>query len=129
MDKVIENIEKCASLPANWNYDGSVPTKPEVTAAALELHAMASEFGLDGNAFPWPNGNITLCYYKYPGTEDVICAEIALYLVDGNIEMHLCVEQGYGDKFKTLHENEDASLEDIKNALYCMKNDMSEGWY
>ena len=129
MDKMLEKIEECANLPKNWGHDASIPTKPEITKAAKELHAMASKFGLYGNAFPWSNGNLNMCYYVNLNTEDVTCTEIELHLINGNIEMYLCVEKGYGSDYTTLYEKDDATLEDVENALYCMKNRLGRDWY
>ena len=117
-DPLLTKLDKLASLPAGWHYGDGSPTRHEVTTTAISLYHQMAKFGLKADAFPWPNGSLSLVFYSGD-----MCVEINIHSQD---EWDLIVEKGYGFEYDEIHDVSDASLEDIERAITTI---MEPQWY
>ena len=117
-DPLLTKLERLASLPEGWHYGDGSPTRHEITITAIDLYHQMAKYGLKADAFPWPNGSLSLVYYNGD-----MCVEIDIHSKD---EWDLIVEKGYGFEYDEIHEVSDASFEDIEQAITSI---MEPLWY
>ena len=117
-DPLLTKLAKLASLPAGWDYGVGIRTRREVTRTAIDLYHHMAKFGLKADAFPWPNGSLSLVFYRGD-----MCVEVNIHDQD---EYHVVIEKGYGFEYDIMHEIPDASLDDVEQAITTI---MEPQWY
>lgn len=108
-EALLNKLNDLANLAEGWHFGEGVPTKPEVLIATLDLYYRIARYDLKVDAFPWPNGYVTLVFYNADK-----CVEIVIRERD---DYDVVVEQGHGFDYDVLHEIDNASFEDVRQAL------------
>ena len=117
-DPLLKKLAELASLPAGWDYGDGIPTRREVTRTAIGLYRHMAKSGLKVDAFPWPNGSVSLVFYRGD-----MCVEVNIFTQD---TYDVVVEKGYGFEYDVMSEISDASLDDVEQAIATI---MEPQWY
>ena len=108
-DALLNKLKELATLPKGWRFGEGIPTKPEVLIATLDLYYRIARYDLKADAFPWSNGSVSLVFY-----ERDMCVEISIHERD---IYDVVVEKGYGFEYDILNEIDNASFEDVNEAI------------
>jgi hypothetical protein len=114
-NSVIEKIRSFGFLEEGWDFGEGSPAPQEVIETAINLHKMGSTLGINSNAFPGADGEISVAFYFGTDTIEV--------KVNRDLSFNLTHERGIGADYDILEYLQDVSQKEIESSLIHLKGE------